>query len=180
MRPLLILPLLTLASPALAQSTPAPLPPQMMDPALPAQLGRMAGALTHALMNLPVGELEAAIEGRPASPADRRKTVGSETRRDNPYVEQDIQRDVASSAGVMQSSARAMQRAMPRSSRRSARPPRRSSARPPTCPAPPTRGAKSRFARAVALAAARALGKTMACELWLHKQMIERIEPTPV
>ncbi len=113
MRPLLILPLLTLASPALAQSTPAPLPPQMMDPALPAQLGRMAGALTHALMNLPVGELEAAIEGRPASPADRRKTVGSETRRDNPYVEQDIQRDVASSAGVMQSSARAMQRAMP-------------------------------------------------------------------
>ena len=113
MRPLLILPLLTLASSALAQSTPAPLPPQMMDPALPAQLGRMAGALTHALMNLPVGELEAAIEGRPASPADRRKTVGSETRRDNPYVEQDIQRDVASSAGVMQSSARAMQRAMP-------------------------------------------------------------------
>ena len=113
MRPLLILPLLTLASSALAQSTPAPLPPQMMDPALPAQLGRMAGALTHALMNLPVGEIEAAIEGRPASPADRRKTVGSETRRDNPYVEQDIQRDVASSAGVMQSSARAMQRAMP-------------------------------------------------------------------
>jgi hypothetical protein len=105
MRPLLILPLLTLASPALAQAypapAPAPLPPQMMDPALPAQLGRM------------VGELEAAIEGRPASPADRRKTVGTETRRDNPYVEQDIQRDVASSAGTIQSSARAMQHAMP-------------------------------------------------------------------
>jgi len=115
MRPLLILPLLSLATPALPQAypAPAPIPPQIMDPALPAQLGRMAGALTHAFMNLPVGELEAAIDGRPATPADRRKTVGSETRRDNPYVEQDIQRDVASSAGAMQSSARAMQRAMP-------------------------------------------------------------------
>ena len=115
MRPLLILPLLSLATPALAQAypAPAPIPPQIMDPALPAQLGRMAGALTHAFMSLPVGELEAAIDGRPATPADRRKTVGSETRRDNPYVEQDIQRDVASSAGAMQSSARAMQRAIP-------------------------------------------------------------------
>ena len=117
MRLLLILPLLSLATPALAQAypvpAPGPIPPQMMDPALPAQLGRMAGALTHAFMNLPVGELQAAIEGRPPSPADRRKTIGSETGRDNPYVEQDIQRDVASSAGAMQSSARAMQRALP-------------------------------------------------------------------
>ena len=117
MRALFLLPLAVTASPAVAQpySSPAPpsLPPQIMDPALPAQLGRMAGALTHAFLNLPVGELEAAIEGRPASPDDRRKTVRSETRRDNPYVEQDIQREIASSAGVLQSSAQAMQRAMP-------------------------------------------------------------------
>lgn len=135
MRSLLILPLLALATPALAQVVPYPpapypapyppapygyappgagmIPPQVFDPALPAQLGRMAGALTHAFMNLPVGELEAAIEGRPATPSDRRKTVGSEARRDNPYIERDIQRDVASSAGAMQSGARAMQRAMP-------------------------------------------------------------------
>jgi hypothetical protein len=124
MRFLLILPLAALASPALAQSAPpnayAPppvetpvIPPQVFDPAMPAQLGRMAGALTHAFMNLPVGELEAAIEGRPVTPSDRHKTVGSEARRDNPYIERDIQRDVASSAGRVQSSARAMQRAMP-------------------------------------------------------------------
>jgi hypothetical protein len=31
---------------------------------------------------------------------------------------------------------------------------------------------------AAALTAARALGKPMACELWLRDQMIERIEPT--
>jgi hypothetical protein len=117
MRSLLIVPLLSLATPALAQAypmpAPTPLPPRMMDPALPGQLGRMAGALTHAIMNLPVGELEAAIEGRPAFPADRRKTVGSEVGRDNPYVEQDIQRDVTSTTSAVQSSARAIQRAMP-------------------------------------------------------------------
>ena len=115
MRALFLIPLVAAASPALAQVAPVPpqLPPQMMDPALPAQLGRMAGALTHAFMNLPVGELEAAIQGRPATAADHRKTVGSETGRDNPYAAQDIQRDVASSAGAVQSSAQAMQRAMP-------------------------------------------------------------------
>ncbi len=116
MRALLLIPLLALGAPALAQSAPydaQAIPPAVLDPALPEQLGRMAGALTHAFMNLPVGEVEAAIEGRPPSPADRRKTVGSETRRDNPYAERDIQRDVASSAGMVQQSARAMQRAMP-------------------------------------------------------------------
>ena len=135
MRSLLLIPLLAAASPALAQVAPYPapyaapypapygygpptmsvpaVPPQLLDPAMPEQLGRMAGALTHAFMNLPVGELEAAVQGRPATAADRRKTVGSETRRSNPYVERDIQRDVASSAGRVQAGAQAMQRAMP-------------------------------------------------------------------
>lgn len=124
MRTLFLIPLLAAATPAVAQyappfpqtnapppyGAPSAIPPQMLDPALPAQLGRMAGALTHSFMNLPVGELQAAIEGRPVTPADRRHTVGSEV---GPYASRDIQRDVASSAGAMQNSARAMQRAMP-------------------------------------------------------------------
>jgi hypothetical protein len=134
MRTLLILPLVALASPAVSQAGPAPyptapygypappyapaytapaIPPQLLDPAMPAELGRMAGALTHAFMNLPVGELEAAMAGRPATLADHRKTVGSEARRTNPHVDRDIQRDVVSGAGAMQSGARAMQRAIP-------------------------------------------------------------------
>lgn len=121
MRLLLTLPLLALASPAAAQYYhppvgPAPstagVPPQMMDPALPDQLGRMAGALTHAVMNLPVGEMQAAIEGRPVTPADRGRTVGSETR-DRGMAEHDVQREVATNAGTVQRSARAIQQSLP-------------------------------------------------------------------
>ncbi|MEO6246971.1 MAG: hypothetical protein ABIO85_00095 [Sphingomicrobium sp.] len=131
MRKFILFPLLAVTSPALSQGAPYPapypgpytfpapptgmpaIPQELFDPAVPAQLGRMAGALTGAFMRLPVGELEAAIAGRPVTPADRRKTVGSEARRDNPNIERDLQRDVASSAGRVQSGARAMQRAMP-------------------------------------------------------------------
>lgn len=76
----------TAASPALAQQ-PVPtapvaaprLPPELTDPRMLDQLGEMAGVLARAFMNLPVGEVEAALENRPVTTADRRKTVRSET-----------------------------------------------------------------------------------------------------
>lgn len=75
----------TAASPALAQQ-PAPpppvapqLPPELTDPRTLDQLGNVAGVLARALLNLPVGEVEAALENRPVTAADRRKTVASET-----------------------------------------------------------------------------------------------------
>lgn len=76
----------TAASPALAQQ-PAPppplaapqLPPELTDPRTLDQLGNVAGVLARALLNLPVGEVEAALENRPVTPADRRKTVATET-----------------------------------------------------------------------------------------------------
>ena len=61
---------LLVATPAVAQPIPAPvIPPVLTDPAMADQLGRVAGAVTRSLMNLPVGELEAAIENRPVDPA---------------------------------------------------------------------------------------------------------------
>ena len=53
---------------------PAPrrqIPPELSDPAMADKLGRMLGALTRALMDMPVGEVEAAIEGRAPTAADR-------------------------------------------------------------------------------------------------------------
>ena len=113
MRALLLTPLLLLASPALAQSTPYDnaIPRELTDPAMPAQVGRMAGALTKALMNVPIGEVEAAIDGRPATPADRNRTIGNTV--GGPGMEGQVEQQVASSAGTVQSSARALQRAMP-------------------------------------------------------------------
>ncbi|MCA1654400.1 MAG: hypothetical protein ABR588_02710 [Sphingomicrobium sp.] len=131
MRALLLTPLLLLASPVFAQVAPMPyppepyppapyagpapvtIPPELTDPAMAAQLGRMAGALTRAVMNLPVGELQAAIEGRPTTPADRRRTIGSETHRSGKSIDRDVEREVASSAGAVQNSARAIARALP-------------------------------------------------------------------
>src|SRR5688500_8134342 len=87
---LLLAPLAVMASPALAQS-PAPaappettsVPPELTDPATAEKLGRMMQALSRAFLNLPVGEIEAAAEGRPATRADRRRTVRDAGREDD-------------------------------------------------------------------------------------------------
>lgn len=52
-----------------------PLPQVLTDPAMADQVGTIAGVLTRSLMNLPVGEVEAAIEGRVPTRADRQRTV---------------------------------------------------------------------------------------------------------
>ena len=43
------------------------------------QLGTIAGALSRAVLDLPIGELEAAVENRPPTGADRNRTVRSVT-----------------------------------------------------------------------------------------------------
>ena len=113
MRALLLTPLLVVASPAFAQSAAYDnvIPRELTDPAMPQQVGRMAGALTRALMNMPIGEVEAAINGRSATPADRNRTIGSTV--GGPGMERQVEQQVASSAGTLQNSARALQRAMP-------------------------------------------------------------------
>ena len=74
---LILIPALFAASPAVAAPLMVPALPQVLtDPAMADQLGRVAGVLTKSLMDLPVGEIEAAIKGRPATRAERRRTVG--------------------------------------------------------------------------------------------------------
>ena len=78
---LLALPLMLAATPA-ARRARRPnrpqIPPELSDPAMADKLGRMAGALTKSLMDMPVGEMEAAIEGRPVTAADKAKRVRDE------------------------------------------------------------------------------------------------------
>ncbi len=113
MRALLILfSALFAATPALAaQPGPAPaLPPVLTDPAMADRLGRVAGAVTRSLMDLPVGEVEAAIEGRPATRADRARTVRDSI--GDPYVEQRIADQAAASGRTIQAMGQAAGQAL--------------------------------------------------------------------
>ncbi len=117
---LLLAPLAVMASPALAQS-PAPaappatitVPPELTDPAMADKLGRMMHAMSQAFLNLPVGELEAAMEGRRATRADRRRTLRDVGREDDPNFERNIERTLAESRAGMQASMRALAAALP-------------------------------------------------------------------
>ncbi|WP_324806594.1 hypothetical protein SH584_09445 [Sphingomonas sp. LY29] len=115
---ILSLPLLLAAVPAAAQTHPAPMPPApvavppaISDPALPERLGNMTGALTRGLMNLPVGELQAAIEGRPATPNDRARTVRDTI--GDPYLDQRVAAEAATTGRTMQAATRALMSSLP-------------------------------------------------------------------
>ncbi len=123
MRPLmLILSLVAAAAPAMAAPNQPSYPPQyyraepqigqvLADPALPDQLGRVAGALTRSLMNVPVGEVEAAIEGRPVTRADRQRTIGDSM--SDRYADQRIADQAAASGRTMQTAGKALARSLP-------------------------------------------------------------------
>ena len=50
----------------------------------------MLGALSKAFMNLPVGEIEAAVEGRPVTAADRNRTVRDVAGGGDPNFEREL------------------------------------------------------------------------------------------
>src|SRR5688572_28500694 len=98
---------IAVAAPAAAQpSAPAPadtveIQRALTDPAVTNTLTKVLPALGDALLKMPVGEIEAAIEGRPATRADRRKTVGDLGKRDDPHFERNLKADLANSGEVM-------------------------------------------------------------------------------
>ena len=77
---LVLVPLALCAAPALAQPAPPPAVPQVLaDPATVDRLTTIMQTLSKSFLDLPVGNVRAAIEGRPPTAADQRRTVGSET-----------------------------------------------------------------------------------------------------
>ena len=110
---LIFVPILIAATPAAAAPPPAApqLPPELTDPRMADQLGRVAGVLTRSLMNLPVGEMEAAIEGRPVTPADRARTVRDSV--GDPHLEQRVAAEAAQSGRTMQAASKALVASLP-------------------------------------------------------------------
>jgi hypothetical protein len=109
---LILLPLLFAASPALAQPAPQ-LPPELTDPATAQKVANAAHALSQAFLNVRIGEVQAALEGRPATPSERDLTVRDMARRDNPDFDRDLQQKMAAVGPMMQQSMRALNTALP-------------------------------------------------------------------
>jgi len=105
------LPMILAAAPAVAAPATPQLPPEFSDPAMADKLGRMAGALTKALMDMPVGEVEAAVQGRDPTAADRSKRVRDEI--GGPDAEHDVEAKVAASGRQMQAMAKALVASLP-------------------------------------------------------------------
>ena len=85
------------------------IPPEMTDPRLASRLVDGLKVMSKAFLDLPVGEAEAALEGRPATPADKRRTVRSETR----MSERELQQQLEASKPMMEASMKALVTALP-------------------------------------------------------------------
>jgi hypothetical protein len=111
MRKLFLVALLASAAPAQAQYRQAEpeLPPEITDGRMIDQLGSMVGALSKAFLDLPVGELEAAVENRPVTREDKRRTVRSVTGTD----ERELGAQIEESKGAMKAGGQAVARALP-------------------------------------------------------------------
>ena len=111
----LALPLAALATPVFAQAAPPPppqayqLPPEVTDMRWADRLTDTMVAMSKAFLNMPVGEVEAAIEGREPTASDRRKTLRNETG----MSERDVRQQIDSTRPAMQAGMRAVQAALP-------------------------------------------------------------------
>ena len=108
---LLMIPLAVLATPALAQP-PAPtieIPKELTDPAWADRLTDVLQILSKSMLELPVGEVEAALEGRQPTAADKRKTVRSESR----VSERELRQQIEAARPMMQGAMKAMNSALP-------------------------------------------------------------------
>ena len=112
---LIVLPLLVCATPAFAQDAPpvVQLPPELTDPAAAMKLARTMQAVSTALLNIRVGDMRAALEGRDATPRERDETVGDIVRKKDPNFDRDVEREVATVGPKIQRSMRAINRALP-------------------------------------------------------------------
>lgn len=120
--PTLALALLTLAAPAVAQPHRAPPPApdpavevarRIADPATADKLAAVMQSLAKAVLDLPVGEIEAAAQGRAATAADKRLTVRDLGRREDPAFDPKLSQRLAQTRPIVEHSLKAIGEALP-------------------------------------------------------------------
>ncbi len=109
---LLIIPLLLCATPAVAQPVPQ-LPPELTDPRTAQKLANAMQLLSQALLDVRVGEVKAALEGRVASPHERNMTVGDLARQKDPDFDRHMQQRVASVGPIVKQGVKTLNQTLP-------------------------------------------------------------------
>ena len=97
-----------IATPAAAQTRQQPvqnIQRALNDPAMADRLTNVMQSLGNAMLDLPIGEIQAAVEGRTPTVADKRRRV-----RD---VEPDLQQRVAQTGPIIRQSMKALGEALP-------------------------------------------------------------------
>ena len=117
MRALMVIaPLALLAAPAAAAEPLADsdfeIPSALTDPAMAETLGKMLGSMTRVMMDMPVGEMQAAVEGREPTAADKNRTLRDMAGRD-PNFERNVERQIAEAVPRMQGTMKAMAASLP-------------------------------------------------------------------
>ena len=104
-----------LAAPVAAAPAPEEIriPPELTDPRTIEKLERMNQALAKALLDMPVGELKAAAEGRPATEHDKGVTLRDLGRLKDPNFEANLQRQIAESGPRLREAMKAFSAALP-------------------------------------------------------------------
>lgn len=106
---MIALPFALLAAPALAQPAPESgtiqIPSELTDPRMVERITGITEALSREMLDLPIGEIQAAAEGRAATAADRRRTI-----RD---LEPDAERRIAESGPKIRATMKAFSDALP-------------------------------------------------------------------
>ena len=109
---LLVACLIAMPAPALAEAPKRPsleVPRELTDPAMPARLTKTLQGLTDALLEMKVGEVQAAVEGREATPAEKQLRV-----RDVAGVdEKDLKQNIAEAGPRIAQSMNALAKALP-------------------------------------------------------------------
>ena len=108
MRYLIALPLALLAVPVQAAPQQIEIPHELTDPATIDRVTRMMDALSDAVLDLPVGEVQAAAEGRPATTQDKARTI-----RDLGATTADIDRQIAQAKPAIDQGMKAFATALP-------------------------------------------------------------------
>ena len=109
---LILLPLTLCAAPALAQVAPAA-PPELTDPATADRLADAMQSLSQALLDMRVGNIQAALEGRRATPSERRMTVRDLARRNDPDFERHLNQQIATAKPRIEQGIRAVNQTLP-------------------------------------------------------------------